>query len=86
MPNYDIPLSSVYEEGNGRRIVIEQDSFGASVQIVDRTGGTPYDLVPLEDTEVEEVIHILTAYLARDNDKTLGSSRTGVQYEEFRSD
>lgn len=82
MPDYDIPLSSVYGDGDGKRVLIE----GGRVMVIDRTGQTPHDLVSLSDSEAEELAHVLLAYLNRTNAGELGGSRTGAAFDDYRVD
>lgn len=86
MPDYDIPLSTIYEEDEGKRVLIQQDTPGEKITLVDRRGDPPDDIVPLYEGEAEELLHVLIAFLARDNDGTLGQSRTGHSFEEYRTD
>jgi hypothetical protein len=88
MAEYDIPLSTLYDEGDGKRVEIRtHDSVvNQRFDIVDRTGETPDDLVGLSRGEVEELAHICLAYLNRDRDGTLGYGAKHGAFEEHRVD
>lgn len=86
MPKYDIPLSTIYEEGEGQRVLIDDRSYGPAMTLVDRTGDTPHDVIQLHDSDIEELAHIILAYLNQDNTGTLGGSPTGCSFDEYRTD
>lgn len=80
--DYEIPLSAIGERGESVQVEIKNGRF----YISDRLGEPPHDVIVLYDTEVEELIHAAIAYLNRDNDGSLGKSRTGCSFQEFRVD
>lgn len=86
MAEYEIPLSTIYDAGEGVQVEIKDGFRGPTLYVVDRTGDVPHDTVQLEETEAEELVHILVAFLNRDRDGTIGGSRTGVAFEEWRVD
>lgn len=88
MPEYDIPLSTMYEAGLGKRVLVEEQvtTHRKSLTLVDRTGDTPHDVVRLSRGEAEELAHVLLAYLNQDNDGTLGYGAEHGVFEEHRSD
>jgi len=88
MPEYEIPLSPVYDQGHGPRVQIK-DGIGSNVTLLDDNGPAPEgqnDVIGLSDGEAEELCHILIAYLNRANDGTLGSGASSGQFEEHRTD
>ncbi len=78
MTDYDIPLSSVYADGEGTRVLID----GGRVKLVDRTGEVPHDLVPIRDSEIPELIEILVAHMATSN----RYDRLSMKYEEHKDE
>lgn len=88
MPEYDIPLSSIYEDGKGKRVEIRTDGYRSQhrFDLIDRTGEPPDDLVGLSRSEVEELAHICLAYLNRDNNGTLGYGAKHGVFEDYRTD
>lgn len=87
MPEYDIPLSTIYDEGEGRRALVDRTvSGGKRLTLVDRTGETPYDVVQLSRGEAEELAHVILAFLNEDNDGTLGYGAAHGVFEEHRTD
>lgn len=77
MTDYDIPLSSVYDEGKGTRVLIQD----GRVSIVERTGDTPHDLVRIRQTEIPRLIEILVARLTEE-----GNFGTLDRYEAYKKD
>lgn len=59
MPKYDIPLSDIYEEDMGNRLLVTDRG---KISLVARKRETPYDLISLADGEVDRLIHLLIAY------------------------
>lgn len=87
MPEYDIPLSEIYDEGEGRRAIIEHTVSGSKrLTLVDRTGDAPHDVVQLSRGEVEELAHVILALLNEDNDGTIGYGAAHGVFEAHRSD
>jgi hypothetical protein len=80
MKDYEIPLSDVYEEDRGPAFRIRNDNL----YIVNRTEeGFGVDVVPISESEAEELVHILTAYLNRRRTGLIGRSRVGTSYDQF---
>lgn len=82
---YTIPLSTIYEGGSGPHVLIRNDITGSKMYVaLDRDGEGRWDeFVPLTESEVEELMHVCMAYLNRRNTGRLGSSRTGISFEDY---
>ncbi len=86
MPEYDIPLSTIYERGEGKRVRVVTVGGRKQVTVTDFTGEPPHDIVRLSRGEAEELVHVLLAYLNQDNDGTLGYGAPHGSFEAHRVD
>ncbi len=74
MPEYSICLDteSIYYEGEAPYVYIYTHGRFGYASLIDERGDTPHDSITLIDSEVETLVDVLTAYLNRDGDGTLG--------------